>query len=56
MTLIDNVPKEIGAATRLLFTANSTQLVVALRLGGIQILELQDDAVVVSQVLDTASG
>lgn len=56
MTLIENLPEEIGAAARLLFTANSTQLVVALRSGAIQILELQNDAVVVSQVLDTTSG
>lgn len=56
LTLVENLPKEIGPAINLIFTPNSTQLVVALRLGGIQILDLQGDSVVLSQNLDTTTG
>lgn len=56
LTLVDNSSDEIGAAIQLLFLTNSTQLIVALRLGGIQILNLEGDSVVLSQTLDTTTG
>lgn len=56
MSPIENLPNETDSATHLLFTPNSAQLVVALRDGGIQILNLLEDSVVLSQYLDSAIG
>lgn len=49
---VDNLPEETKPALRSVFTSNSLQLVLVLHTREIQILDLRNNAVTVSQSLD----
>lgn len=56
LTPVENLPEESGPCVHIQFTSNSAQLILALRFGGIQIFDLQDNTIAPSQSLDVTSG
>lgn len=54
---IEDIPEEVVPAVQVLFLTNDkSQLILASRLGGLQVLALGNDSVMLSQNIDTHDG
>lgn len=52
---MEDLPPEVGPALQTVFTPNDSQLIVSSRHSGLQVLELRNGAVGLSQQLDSSS-